>query len=105
MLTIFGADLSSPANKVRFVANYLGVPYEYRRMNLREGEHKQEWYLKINPVGKIPAMSDGDFNLFESGAICKYLCGKVNSPIYPKDIKQRAIVDQWSPSTGSLLLE
>ena len=95
MLTIYGSDLSGPANKVRFVANTLGLAYEYRHMNLREGEHKQEWFLKINPMGKIPAMSDGDFNLFESGAICKYLCDKVGSNLYPKDLKQRAIVDQW----------
>ena len=95
MLTIYGSDLSGPANKVRFVANYIGLTYEYRVMNLREGEHKQEWFLKINPIGKIPAMSDGDFNLFESGAICKYLCNKSDSALYPKDAKQRAIVDQW----------
>ncbi len=95
MLTIYGSDLSGPANKVRFVANYIGLAYEYRQINLREGEHKQEWFLRINPVGKIPAMSDGDFNLFESGAICKYICTKAASNLYPTDLKQRAIVDQW----------
>lgn len=95
MLTIYGSDLSSPANKVRFTANYLGIEYKYHFMNLREGEHKQEWFLKINPVGKIPAMSEGDFNLFESGAICKYLCSKAKSNLYPADFQQRAIVDQW----------
>ena len=95
MLTIYGSDLSGPANKVRYVANYIGAAYEYRQINLREGEQKQEWFLKINPVGKIPAMSDGDFNLFESGAIAKYLCDKAGSSLYPKDLKQRAIVDQW----------
>ena len=73
MLTIYGADLSSPANKVRFVANHIGLDYEYRRVNLREKEQRQEWFLKINPIGKVPAMDDGGFCLFESGAICKYL--------------------------------
>ena len=96
MLTIYGADLSGPANKVRFVANYLGLNYEYRRINLREGEQKQEWFLKINPIGKVPAMDDGGFCLFESGAICKYLCDKVGSSLYPKELKQRAIVEQWT---------
>ncbi len=96
MLTIYGSDLSSPANKVRFTANYLGLDYKYHVMNLREGEHKQEWFLKINPVGKIPAMQDDDFCLFESGAICKYLCEKTGSSLLPKDLKQRAIVEQWN---------
>ena len=40
-------------------------------------------------------MDDAGFHLFESGAICKYLCDKVGTALYPKDIKQRAIVDQW----------
>jgi glutathione S-transferase len=96
MLTIYGSDLSSPANKVRFVANFLNVPYTYKFMNLREGEQKQEWFLKINPVGKIPAMDDAGFHLFESAAICKYLCDKTGSTLYPKDIKARAIVEQWN---------
>ncbi len=96
MLTIYGSDLSSPANKVRFTANYLGLEYTYRRINLREGEQKQAWFLKINPIGKIPAMDDGGFFLFESGAICKYLCDKTQSSLYPRDIKQRAMVEQWT---------
>ena len=72
MLTIYGSDLSGPCNKTRFVANYLGLNYEYRRINLREGEQKQAWFLKINPVGKVPAMEEDGFCLFESAAICKY---------------------------------
>ena len=41
MLKIYGADLSTPANKARFTANALGLKYEYIRVNLREGEHKK----------------------------------------------------------------
>ncbi len=96
MLTIYGSDLSGPANKVRFVANYAGIPHEYRRINLREGEQKQEWFLKINPLGKVPALSDDGFCMFESGAMAKYLCQKADSSLYPKDLKQRAVVEQWN---------
>ncbi len=96
MLTIYGSDLSGPANKVRFVANCLGLNYEYHRIDLRAGEQKQEWFLKINPIGKVPAMNDGGFCLFESGAIVKYLCDQGGSSLYPKDLKQRAVVDQWA---------
>jgi glutathione S-transferase len=95
MLTIYGSDLSGPANKCRFVANYLKLPYEYQLINLMEGEQKKEWFLKINPMGKIPALKDDDFCLFESGAIIKYLCSKSPSSFYPEDAKQKAIVDQW----------
>ena len=51
--------------------------------------------MKINPVGKIPAIDDDGFHLFESNAICRYLCDKHNSPLYPKDVKKRATIDQW----------
>ncbi len=95
MLTIYGSDLSSPAIKVRLTATYLGLEHKWHLVNLREGEQKQEWFLKINPVGKVPAIDDNGFHLFESNACCKYLAEKANSPIYPKDLKARAVVDQW----------
>ena len=81
MLKIYGADLSSPANKVRFAANALGLEYEYIQVKLRDGEHKKSEFLKINPVGKIPVIDDDGFVLFESGAIAKYLCVKHNSAL------------------------
>jgi glutathione S-transferase len=95
MLKIYGSDLSSPANKVRFVANYLGLKYDYIVVKLREGEHLKPEFLKVNPVGKIPAMDDDGFTMFESNAICRYLAEKGNSPIYPKGLKERAVVDEW----------
>jgi glutathione S-transferase len=95
MLKIYGSDLSSPANKVRFVANYLGLKYDYIVVKLREGEHQKPEFLKVNPVGKIPAIDDDGFAIFESNAICRYLADKSNSPIYPKALKERAVVDEW----------
>jgi len=95
MLKIYGSDLSAPANKVRFAANALGLKYEYIRVNLREGEHQKPEYLKIHPAGKIPAIDDGGFLLFESNAIIRYLAQKAASSLYPKDLQQRALVEQW----------
>lgn len=95
MLKIYGSDLSAPANKVRFAANALGLKYEYIRINLREGEHQKPEFLKINPVGKIPVIDDDGFILAESNAIIKYLAAKNDSPFYPKELKERAVVDQW----------
>lgn len=95
MVKIYGSERSSPANKVRYVANYLGIKYEYISVNLREKEQKKESYLKMNPVGKVPTMDDDGFYLFESGAICKYLASKNNSSLYPSELKARAVVDQW----------
>lgn len=95
MLKIYGSDLSSPANKVRFAANALNLPFEYVRVNLRAGEHMKPEYKKVHPANKIPAIDDDGFTLFESNAIIRYLAEKCHSPLYPKDLKQRAVVEQW----------
>lgn len=95
MLTIYALDLSSPALKVLYVANYLGLEYEKKGINLAEGEGQSEEYKKIHPAGKVPAIIDGDFSLWESNAIIRYLAAREQSDLYPADLRQRALVDQW----------
>jgi len=56
----------------------IGVPYIVRTINFKEDEQHSEWYVKINPNGKIPAIVDhmnsaGDFPVFETSAILLYL--------------------------------
>lgn len=96
MLTIYGTELSSPSNKVRFVANELGLEYEYKSVNLIAGENKLEEHLKLHPGGKVPVIDDDGFVLFESNAIIRYLAAKSESPLYPAGAKQRGLVDQWA---------
>ena len=95
MLTIYGTPLSSPSNKVRYVANYLQIPYDYQLVNLATGEQHQPDFLSINPAGKVPAIVDDGFKLCESNAIIRYLATKTQSNVYPSDLQARAIVDQW----------
>ena len=95
MLKIYGADLSTPVTKARFTANLLGMKYDYIRIDLRGGEHQKPEFLKLHPAGKIPVIDDDGFVLFESNAIIRYLAEKNKSPLYPKDLKERALVDQW----------
>ncbi len=95
MLHIYGTLLSSPTNKVRYVANYLEIPYEFHSMNLAASEQHKPEFLKINPLGKVPAINDHGFTLAESNAIIRYLANKQQSPLYPQDLQQRALVDQW----------
>ncbi|MFH1360181.1 MAG: glutathione S-transferase family protein [Candidatus Omnitrophota bacterium] len=99
MLKIYGADLSSYANKVRMTAYSLGLEFDYQKVSLRDGEHRKPDYLAIHPAGKIPAMDDDGFVLFESNAIIKYLADKHNSSLYPQDRKKRALIDQWMDFT------
>ena len=58
------------------------------------GEHYKEPYAALNPNRMVPMLEDGDFRLTESSAILKYLADKIDSPAYPKDLKQRAKVNE-----------
>ena len=95
MLKIYGNRGSGSTNKVEYTALLLALPYEYKEMDFKT-DLKTSWYMKIHPAGKVPAIDDNGFTLFESNAICRYLCEKKGSSLYPKDLKQRALVDQWT---------
>lgn len=95
MLKIYGNPLSVFVNKVNFLVTYLGLDHEFIELDLMKGELKSAEFLAINPIGKMPAIVDGDFNLAESLAIMRYLADKNNSDLYPKALKERAVVDQW----------
>jgi glutathione S-transferase len=51
-------------------------------------------YSTVNPNCLVPMLEDGDLRLTESSAILKYLAEKIGSPAYPKDLKQRAKVNE-----------
>jgi glutathione S-transferase len=70
------------------------IACEMQVVDLFTGEHLKEPFTKVNRNKMIPVLEDGDFRLTESSAILKYLADKVNSPAYPKDLKQRARVNE-----------
>ena len=76
-----------------FVAEH-DIPAELRMVDLLSGEHLGEAFLAINPNGLVPVLVDGPFRLTESSAILKYLADLVDSPAYPKDLRERAKVNE-----------
>ncbi len=83
--------------KASITLEELGVPYTLKAIALSKGDQKQPEYLKINPNGRIPTIVDrdeGDFAVFESGAIMIYLAEKYGR-LMPKDAKGRSEVIQW----------
>jgi glutathione S-transferase len=96
MLKIYGLDFSPWVNRVRFTANQIGLEYDYVQVDLLNGEGQSTEYKQLHPAGKVPAIDDDGFVLFESGAICRYLATKSDSSIYPDDVKTKAVVDQWT---------
>jgi glutathione S-transferase len=70
------------------------IPIEMQVVDIFHGEHRQPAYAAINPNALVPVLEDGDFRLTESSAILKYLADKLESPLYPKDLRQRARVNE-----------
>lgn len=83
--------------KVSILLEELDLPYEVKAINLGELEQKEDWFLKINPNGRIPAIVDrdaDDFAVFESGACLIYLAEKTGE-FLPTDPQSRSTVLQW----------
>lgn len=83
--------------KISIALEELGLPYRVHALSFDRKEQKEPEYLKINPNGRIPAIVDtenGDFAVFESGAILLYLAEKTGRLI-PADAKGRSTVIQW----------
>lgn len=96
MYQIHGFSMSSNTAKTIYVAEALGVDYQYITLDLMKGEHKTPEHFKRHPLGKTPTLTHDDKTLFESGAICRYLASEENSDLYPlNDNFKRCQIDQW----------
>lgn len=84
-------------HKVSIALEELELPYELHVVDLAAGEQRQDWFLRINPNGRIPAIVDrdaGDFAVFESGAILLWLAER-SGRLMPCDARDRSLVVQW----------
>ena len=80
--------------KVSIALEELGLPYRLHGLNLKAMEQKSPEFLAINPNGRIPAIVDEGFAVFESGAILIYLAEKTGM-LLPTDRQGRSRVIQW----------
>jgi len=84
-------------HKASIALEELQLPYTVHALSFDQQEQKSPTFLKINPNGRIPAIVDrdnGDFAVFESGAILLYLAEKTGQ-LLPSDAKGRSRVIQW----------
>ena len=59
-----------------FILEEIGAPFELRLVDRVSNGQKDPEYMKVNPMGRIPTLADGDLVLFESVAICLHLADK-----------------------------
>jgi len=89
MNIIYGAPFSPFVKKVIVVLKLKGMEYTVEPVT---PFNKTEEFIKISPLGKIPAYKDASVELFDSSVICDYLDNKHPEPsIYPKEITKRAL--------------
>ena len=92
MLKLYGGERSR-ASIVRWYLEELEIPYDFVKLDMAAGEHLRPPFTDINPIGKVPALVDGDFKLWESGAILLYLAEKYGKA--PLSLEQRSQINQW----------
>ena len=116
-LTIWGRANSVNVQKVLWCLSELDLAYERIDAGMQFGKNNEAPYLAMNPNGRVPTLVDGDYVLWESNSVMRYLCtaygqgtgegtgeGSVKgSPIYPASPKARAGIDRWLDWTLSTL--
>jgi glutathione S-transferase len=105
MLRIWGRKNSSNVRKALWIAEEVGVPYETKDAGGAFGLVNEAEYRAMNPNGRIPMIEDGDFVLWESNAIVRYLAAQygADSGLYLADPKARAQADKWMDWTTSTI--
>lgn len=99
MIDLYTASTPN-GHKASVTLEELGLPYTVHAVNLGANEQKQEWFLRLNPNGRIPVLVDHDapggqdITVFETGAMMIYLAEKTGR-LLPTEPKARAEVIQW----------
>jgi glutathione S-transferase len=96
MLKIWGRLSSINVRKVVLAARWMDLEFERIDAGREYGIVQTPEYLGRNPNGLVPLMEDGDFQLWESNVIVRYLCAK-HSPgvLYPQDLPTRFDAERW----------
>ena len=102
-MKLYYHPISTTSRPVMLFAAESGIPLELQVVDLFTGEHVQPPYSALNPNKLMPTLEDGDFILTENSAILKYLADKIDSPAYPKDLQQRARVNERMDWTSTQL--
>lgn len=98
-MKLYSSTWSPNGRKIESLIAYLGTEptkIDIHQVNMMGGEQRTPEYLAINPNGKIPALVDGDFILWESNAILVYLASlRPDAGLLPGGLKERADVERW----------
>lgn len=95
MLKVFGHPTSTCTRKVLMTLAETSTPFEMNIVDLGKGDHKREPHIGRQPFGRVPALEDDGYALFESRAICRYLSKKRGAHLLPSDARALGRMEQW----------
>ncbi len=105
-IDLYAMAYQDRSDRVRWLLEEMNVPYTNHFLKKKDGEMNTPEYRKLNPMGRVPTIVDGDIVLHESAAICLYLADRYSyGKLAPKmdDVKLRAEYTKWMVfSVGSL---
>jgi glutathione S-transferase len=96
MLRILGKPTSINVRKVLWTCAELDLPYQLEAWGSGHRATDTPDFLALNPNAMVPVLVDGDFVLWESNAICRYLASAYGGgALLPAEPQRRAVVEQW----------
>ena len=102
---LWGRATSSNVMKAVWTLEELQLPYERIDVGGSFGKTDTPDYRGMNPTGLVPTLQEDDFTLWESNAICRYLCHAhaPNSKLWPQDPHARGNIDRWMDAQQTVL--
>jgi glutathione S-transferase len=98
-VTLYGFHRSTYVNVARLVLHAKGVAFAFHDT---EREMYTAEHLQRHPFGRVPVLQHGDFRLYETSAIVRYVDDAFDGPrLTPTDLRQRARMNQWIGSVDS----
>ncbi len=96
-LVLHGFRPSGNSHRAELMLNLLGLPYEFRLVDLAKGAQHHAEFLALNPFGTVPVLQDGDVVIADSIAILVYLATRYDPERrwLPSDPVQAAQIQRW----------
>lgn len=96
MLQVLGKSTSINVRKVLWLCAEMNLAYQHEQWGSGFRSTETPDFLALNPNAMVPVICDGDFVLWESNAICRYLAARHGrADLLPAEPDRRALVEQW----------
>ena len=96
MLKIWGRISSINVKKVVWTAQELGLDFQRTEAGGLFGIVKTPDFIALNPNSLVPVIEDGDYTLWESNVVVRYLCAKhAPDTLYPQSLRERFSAERW----------